>query len=423
MHLLSAPEVEEYLATGWHRVNTIPPPAALLSKIRFQCFALFSLVFFTFSCAVYTLLSFVKDLVEFWPTWPIEYDRYLREIFHDETKNQNTTSEFTVGLPVRTKVCIIFLFLMCSACYWAGVLLNLSLLNALIAPDWRLIPTVHGEIIAEGTILMACAALGQLEPEANAHVLRLLLVAPALCPFIMFVFIHLRALTLSHMRMRSLTTIDDDIATRTKNIASKMNVPNICCVLDRQSRRISPYAVVRGFRRKNIIVFTKRSLEFLSTHPEHADAVLAHEVAHLKHDCLMLWKLRLLSRLSLTGVGFLSVLCDSIAMEDRADNAARRYLLDSEKDENLLTESAFMLELQDNLDSGFYGPESQIVTGFFQMYDRSHVERSPIKGPFLRRFYTALRIAHDIYFWVDLYDYVHRQARYRRTPSNLYDKA
>lgn len=168
-----------------------------------------------------------------------------------------------------------------------------------------------------------------------------------------------------------------------------------------------------------MIVFTQQSIVFLTDHPEHAEAILAHEVAHLKRDCLTLWKLRLLSRLGLVGIGFLSVLHDSIAMEDRADVSARRYLRDNGQDENLLAEAASMIEVEDYIDNTTNSLGRQISAGFSPKCKNNRTGGAQAKQSFFKIFVTAFYLAHDVYFWIDLYDYIHREAKYRGIQPNF----
>lgn len=419
MRILSNPEIERYLSTGWYTVNTIPPPAAFITKVHFRCLGLYFFLFFTAFFAIYYLIISIQNFLDFWSAWPAEHNKHLKKTFHDEAQNINVVDRISLGLPLRTKISILLFLIVFSASCWVGILINLSLLNALIAPDFRLMPFMYGEIIAKGTMLIACAMLGRLEENGSARVLHLLLVGPAILPFLSLVFLHFKALIASHLKTRSWAAIEDDAVAKINNIAAQMGVSNVMCLLDKQSNRLSPYAVIRGWYPKRMIVFTQRSLEFLGDHPEHAEAILAHEVAHLKHDCLKLWKLRLLSRLSLLGVGFLSTLYDSIAMEDKADNTARHYLRENGKEETLIEEAVSMLKFQNHLDEEFYGQEELIPVSFSPSYNTNSIRNTQIKQSLFKRIIATLRLAHDIYFYTDLYDYVHREARYRCTQPDI----
>lgn len=415
MCLLSAPGIEEYLSASWHGVNALPPPPTLLAKTRIQCLTMCSALVFILFLAIYVLVTSVQEFVASWSAWPAEYNKELEDIFCDETKNTNIVDRLSLNLPLKLKIPIALLFLVFSVSCWAGVLINLSLLNAFITPEFRLMPFAHGEIIVKGTMLMAGAMFGQLEDNGGVQVLHFFLIVPAIFPFGLFIFLNVRASILSHLKTRSLISIKGDITTKTNSIAAQMGVSNVLCLLNNQSNLTSPYAVVRGWPPRRMVVFTPRGLVFLANHPDHAEAIIAHEVAHLKHDCLRLWKLRLLSRLSLLGTGFLSFLHNSIAIEDRADDDARRYLRVTGKNENLLTEAAVMLEAQDYRDNKFYSPDQQISAAFSPLSNTNNIGSAQIRLSFFKRIYAAFRIAHDVYFLTDLPDYIHRVARYRRT--------
>jgi len=100
-------------------------------------------------------------------------------------------------------------------------------------------------------------------------------------------------------------------------------------------------------------------------------------------------------------------------MEDRADAAARCYLSRLGKNENLVGEAASMMEAQEWLDMERSDSSSQAFAGEGAFCSGASVRQTP---SFLRRMVAACCVAHELYFWADVYDYIHRpsQARYVR---------
>jgi len=119
----------------------------------------------------------------------------------------------------------------------------------------------------------------------------------------------------------------------------------------------------------------------------------------------------------LVGSGFLSVLHDSVVTEDRADEVARCYLRDSGKDDNLLAEAASMLEVEDYLDNRIL--DQQAGVAFSPIYRQKAKVGSDANGPLFRRIVIGLRILYEFYFKEELYDYIHREAKYRRAQPYL----
>ena len=105
-------------------------------------------------------------------------------------------------------------------------------------------------------------------------------------------------------------------------------------------------------------------------------------------------------------------------MEDRADDIARQYLCENNEDENLLTEAAYIFEAQDYFDDNLHGSAQEVAVGFMPARNLSPITLGQTKEPFLKKLMRALRIAHDVYFQAEIYDYIHRQAKYRCMQSD-----
>jgi len=383
----------------------------VLARMRLIAFWMCFVVCLPYLMGLTILLGSSKELEHGYSS--MMYNARLKETFYAEILHASEGASLSLRLSSTTKFVLVFFILLMTIMCWAGLLINMSLVNALIFPDCRVIPISYGWTIAEGTMLMSSAIVGGRGEDRGLHVLRMILLAPALFPFVLFIILHIRALRLSYIRYCLLTPLTNSIAVRVNEVAAHIGVSEVSCFLDKRSNCISPYATVRGWYPRNMIIFSQRSLSFLSDYPKHVTAVLAHEVAHLKCDCLRLWILRLLSRLSLVGVGCLSIFHDSVAMEDRADDITRHYLRENGEDENLLTEAAYIFEAQDYLNDNLHGSAQEIAAGFMPVQNLSTITFGQAKEPFLKKLTRALRIAHDVYFQAEIYDYIHRQAKYR----------
>ena len=132
-------------------------------------------------------------------------------------------------------------------------------------------------------------------------------------------------------------------------IASRLGVAPVSCLVDKTAVDIRIQAQFSGVPPKNRIIFTRQSLDFLTDNTDIAEAIIAHEIAHLKYDCKRFRLLEILSRLGLVGPAFLSVFHDSFAIEDRADDLTRQYLDDNGLNKSLLDEAKIRIDLQRRL--------------------------------------------------------------------------
>lgn len=252
-----------------------------------------------------------------------------------------------------------------------------------------------------------------------SQILCFILLMPTMVPFTILFLLYIRSLIVEYRELHSLLPIGGDLAAKTQQIANSIGVSKVTCCLNKQSSLVSPYAKIAGIvRRRNMVVFTEQSLIFLADNPTYAEAIVAHEVAHLRYDCRKLWKLRILSRLSLLGVGFLGFLHDSITMEDRADDIARNYLRDSGKDETQLATAISAMAAKDYLDNKLHSFDQEAFPSFSPAGRADSTNDIQDEQSFLKKLITALRLAYELYFRVDIYDYIHRDAKYRYVQSD-----
>ena len=161
------------------------------------------------------------------------------------------------------------------------------------------------------------------------------------------------------------------------------------------------------------LVFSHHTLEFFEHHPQYLEAILAHELGHLKYDLKRLRRLRIISRLGLVGVGFLGVTLDPIVMEDKADRFARAYLCRKGLDENLVAEAAKAIEVWDYLAKVDANNDLNSVA-FQSRINLEKIGENREGKTIFRAVMNTLSAAYNVYFKTELYYYLHRQAKHRQ---------
>ena len=123
-------------------------------------------------------------------------------------------------------------------------------------------------------------------------------------------------------------------------------------------------------------------------------------------------RLRILSKFSLSGTGFLSILTNTIKNESEADTFARQYLSEHNLDEKLLDEAIdkltainYVRNNIDNINPTNASPFIQAIT--------SKVKHTAIKSDSIwQKVISSLKLFCTFYFDVEIYDYLHRQDRF-----------
>ncbi len=357
-------EAEETMGADLTEETTYGSPKSkdeVAAWIWFSLIFLYTSLFGLWAAFFCLFFSFSLLLRSFLAGHPIGHHTSLKHVFNtfDETKTK--TPSASLRLPLMAVLAVWIMFFALSTGIWGIVLSNLSTIDALIMPTFQLIPLSNGEATVKAANTFASLLLGNAATNWSVYFLSLFMLLPALVPSLLLVYLNFRALRHSLKKNYVPLSDDNDVAKQTSMIASRMGVSKVYCVLDEQSNAISPYAQITGWLPKRNVVFTYRGLRFLEEHAAHAEAILAHEIAHLKNDCPTMWKLGILSRIGIVGAGFLSVLHDSITMEDRADDASRHYLRERGMDEALLTEAVFMLEAETYLEEETHNPQQSII--------------------------------------------------------------
>jgi len=377
----------------------------LKRSLLYVCSLFYAYSFVVWSIFVTLTISFSFGVFNILGGNASSHQQFIDYFLKNNTNAKNTNVVPTI--PISTKAGLWFAFLVLSAILWLTVLINLSVLNMLVFPQWPLLTAPYGEFIVNGTKTIASIVLGNNAAGWSVILLTVILLTPGIIPFFLYVFFTLKSFLRRYKACRQRTYLKGDITEKVKEIASKMSVSKVCCVLDKNSNSLSPWAEVRGFFPKKMIVFSKAGLEFTEKFPDQGTAIIGHELAHLKYDCTRIWFFRNIARLGLVGAGFWSVLINSIKIEDRADDEACKYLRENDMDAHLLTEAAFMLETQNCLGQS-YSSSQALATAFHKQQKAMPIELPTEKLSIRQKIARAFRILYEFYFETELYDYIHR---------------
>ncbi|MBN2590803.1 MAG: hypothetical protein JXA96_13145 [Sedimentisphaerales bacterium] len=236
-------------------------------------------------------------------------------------------------------------------------------------------------------------------------IVTILFIIPMLAPLFIMLFSVMVFLYIHNKKKRRFYVKDENLISKVDEIANDMGVKDVICVLDPDSNSISPRAEISGFRPKNMILFSKQSLEFLSQHQNYQIPIIAHEVAHLNKHCHKIRFLRILSRICLIGPSFFSIFINSMKIENEADEEAAKYLESKGIDINSLMGAICTIDY-------FINPP-QIQLSFHHRITAFSFEKGYMKmGSFhqpksrLSRIAYALRYIICFYFEADPYDFI-----------------
>jgi Zn-dependent protease with chaperone function len=357
-----------------------------------------------------------------------ESQRQRRIEFLFWSKNHKSKEGLTANVSPPLRIIVWAIFLILSVTMWIGLLQNFSILVAFFLPD---MPSIHfgwGKTIHDGITILG-NPVSSLR-EVPGQYLSILLMGPPLVIFSFFVILNIVAIVQYWRKWRSFVPLTNELAAMAQAIAREMNVPKVHCVIDQSSLVPSPSAKVAGWWPKNFVIFTKGSLKFLADHQEYAEVIIAHEIGHLERDSRRLWKYGILSRLGLVGTAFLSVLVDSVRMEDYGDYFALRYLsqkeisihqadaltqpaTENQESVSLLKDAAHAIEACEYLQCANGPPGMLFSAPCMSDRDTHSSESTEGRRSCLRTILQALKTIYRVYFHTDMYDYLHREAQYR----------
>jgi len=388
------------------------PDSTVRAVTRFAVLGMYVLPSFFCAAAFFMLFISARVWIEYGRERASDYQRTQADLYRQYGRAEPAAFGLrTSSWVVKYAVC--GLFLVTALICWLGVLTSLSLIFALLRLESRLVLLSDGECLVTGATILARNLLNHSCSEEVAATCGSIMVAPTVLPLVIFLAAHVWFWCRSRSRLRSLALFDGDLEADIHRIGVELGVYGVSCFVDKRLAGLSPYADIRGVVPKKMIVMSRRAGTFLADNREYLEAVVAHEIGHLKYDCRKLRRLRIISRLGLTGVGFLGVTLDPIAMEDRADDFAKKYLRNKKLSEDLIAEAAAAIEAQNHLDEAWLG--SNPARAAFLSRSDSGVTGEPLQTKSLvTRIRTAVAAAYSVYFEMELYHYLHREAKHRR---------
>jgi len=398
---LKSPDMQARINLMYSRTDKLE----IAQKVNRQCITMILASCLLFAISITLLFYCSKILIYFTGGIDSLHQKSMKGSFYLET-NSSDNETVTLGLSTRSKIIVWFVFVIFSGLCWSGVFLNISILNAFIFPNFKLVPLTYGETVVKGTLLISSAVSGIFEDNWRLYLFQWILVLPLVLPFLLFVFLNLRCMLFFYKKSRKLVPIKTELTRKVSEIARDMGVVNVECLLDEESGHDSPTAKIRGLVAKKQIIFSQTALAFIDTYPEYIEAIIAHEVAHLKYDCRFIQKMTALSRLGLVGCGFLSVLHDSIAIEKRANNKARDYLEVYGMDVNMINTIVPMIKFHGYLALKKNVEETPLSVAFTSSKN-SRAQTTSLPKNFSGRVFESFRIAYKVYFETDMFDYLH----------------
>ena len=308
--------------------------------------------------------------------------------FNDECDSDNSKS---LQLSKVLKFIVILQFLILSCIFWWLCINGFLYLKYIASMNIGSTGFFIGRKFIEATILLGLSLFGNISKTLFYVFVFSFLVLPIL-PIIIFLYLHIRSFIVSLNKLKDYIPIDknNDVCKKIYRIADEIGIKGINCIKNPNSNDVTPLAKIHGIIPKKYIILTDNGIKFLLEHPDYFEAIIAHEIYHFIDGSKQLWWYALLSRLSLTGAGFLSVLHDMVDMEDRADKFARKYLKEHKMDETLLKNAIIeILEVERKEMSSF---RSDVI-----------IKRS-IKDDVKSFFLTF----YELYFDTEWYAYLHR---------------
>lgn len=370
-----------------------------------------------------------------------KYEKFMVESHKHRPEPDSGLLSRTASIAIGLLAWLLFLGL--AAICWSGVFLNLSLLCAVIDPslfsrylsDGAVVvkgaQTLVEEFLQGGRVEMVSSILGLpgSSLETASAVLGKLIVIPVLFPFGVFVLLHAHC-WIDQWRRRSSLCLGGELAAKVQCIAKSRNIEKVFCVLDEDHREVSPYAEVRGLIPRKRIVFGPETLRFFAKYPEYVEPVIAHEVGHIERHCHRIRRLNIISRVGLVGAGFLAMTLDSIKIEREADEIARDYLVSAMKDKaddvvredlreekaaDLIGQAACAMVIWRYKESGYSKKSKAPRAAAFDSEKPSHSDETHDRNrSVLQSVKDSFEAAFHFYFELELYHYLHQDARLRR---------
>ena len=255
---------------------------------------------------------------------------------------------------------------------------------------------------------MAYAWLGEGPSPLILTLFRMLMLFPLLLPFFLFVSLQLMSVLVHRKRIHATADVENSISIKANEIAQWMDMSPIKYIIDPDFP--SPYADIRGIIPTRILAYPPYFQLFFDHYPRHAEAVIAHELAHIKYHIQKTRRLRVLSKLSLAGTGFLSILTNTIKNEKEADEFAERYLAEHDLDKRLLDEAIDKISAMHYAYSNLAYDNLSSVSPFIKLV-ASTKEKKTDNNSIWHRITNSFKVFCTFYVNTEKYDYLHRQGR------------
>ncbi len=162
---------------------------------------------------------------------------------------------------------------------------------------------------------------------------------------------------------------------------------------------------------KSILVITDGTWHTLKDNEKELEALLAHEVWHIKKHTLWLQFLCLLSDYTFFGNGFLAALQNSFKMEKEADEFAVKWLVHKYGDKDTaLNTMKTLLERQEEINAIPELFEPQVSLKFSMVKNDSYRNKLLAmyeKSSFWRKLLINLKLLYQLYFGNEIISYFH----------------
>jgi hypothetical protein len=253
----------------------------------------------------------------------------------------------SLALSATAKLCVLCMFIFLSVTLWKCIVTYAAIVNSCVAPGCRLIQNSDSEAIMDATNTITRMAVTNLPNNQTEESIRIRLLLPVVIPPTIFIYLHVRSAW--RKTRKKYVPLDEShaVAKQAKTIALKMLLSPVSVLIDKKSDKTEIRSQFGGWLPRNRIILSQKGVSFLVEHSDFIEPILAHEVAHLKHDCKKFWLTEGLSRIGLVGPAFLSVLHNSAAIEGRAHKTALAYVKGRGSDEKLFEQATYLIGLQE----------------------------------------------------------------------------
>jgi Zn-dependent protease with chaperone function len=351
--------------------------------------------------------------------WPIKTTRYLNKF---ESRNQD--SYYYKALDPKNSsiifnTTVFVLWQVIAIANIIGLFLSLSVFEKTLLGTNLLFKSTFVDQFFYNTEIIFTQILSTNYKYYNGNIFHKIIMLIFSLPALSFLFLIIRKNIKSALEGYSLLKkqsdmygkIEKQLSEQINEVCKSANVrPPIIKVVE--SPDIKAETKYLGFPIfKNILIISIGAWNELHTNKDELDALLAHEIWHIKKHTLTRKLLCFLSDYSLFGNGFLALFQNSFQIEKEADDFAVKWLTKKHQDENKAISSLkSLLERieETNWTNAFFQPSNSLNFAMFKeasyrndllkMYDNS--SRS-------ERLKINLKLLYQMYFGDEILSYFH----------------